>query len=207
MRHFHSFPIFRMKSKLLALGAVAAGLVVAVAAVFPGGSVPSVGETPVAYAAAVDYFLKIEGVEGESKNDKHKNEIEILSWSWGVSNQGTNASGGGGGAGKVSVRDFTFKTMAGKASPKLFSAAVTGQRFPKAVLTTDAGSRPGFYKVTLSDVLVSSYQADGSQGSMPMEQISLNYSKIEFEYVPQGTDGRAAAPVKAGYDVKANKKI
>ena len=52
-----------------------------------------------AQGAAVDYFLKIEGVDGESNDSKHKNEIEILSFSWGATNTGTTAHGGGGGAG------------------------------------------------------------------------------------------------------------
>jgi len=49
-----------------------------------------------AYAASADYFLKIDGVDGESSDDKHKNQIDILSWSWGASNSGSMASGGGG---------------------------------------------------------------------------------------------------------------
>jgi type VI secretion system secreted protein Hcp len=159
--------------------------------------------------AAVDYFLKIEGVDGESNDSKHKNEIEIESWSWGAAQQGTHGAGGGGGAGKVSMRDFSFTMKANKASPKLMLACATGEHIKKAVLTCrKAGKDQQEYLcVTMSDLLVSSYQTGGSQGNVvPSDQIAINFTKIEFEYKPQKPDGSLDAPVKAGYDVKANKK-
>jgi len=58
--------------------------------------------------AAVDMFLKIDGVEGESKDQKHPGTIEIESFSWGMSNPGTHGSGGGGGTGKASFSDLSF---------------------------------------------------------------------------------------------------
>ncbi len=70
---------------------------------------------------AVDYFLKIDGIPGESKDHKHKDEIDILSWSWGESQTGTMRTGGGGGAGKVNMQDFHFVMKVNKATPKLHS--------------------------------------------------------------------------------------
>ena len=76
--------------------------------------------------AVVDYFLKIDGIEGESQDDKHKGEIEILSWEWSEHQAGTMAHGAGGGAGKVSMKDFTFTMRICKASPKLMVACAGG---------------------------------------------------------------------------------
>lgn len=70
--------------------------------------------------AAVDYFLKIDGIPGESTDSKHKNEIDIESWSWGQVNSGSHAGGGGGGAGKVSMQDYNFTMRVNKASPSFF---------------------------------------------------------------------------------------
>ena len=67
--------------------------------------------------AAVDYFLKLEGVEGESPDEKHQKEIDVQSWSWGATNSGTFGSGGGGAAGKVSMQDFNFVMIVNKATP------------------------------------------------------------------------------------------
>ena len=56
---------------------------------------------------AVDMFLKINGVDGESKDKSHPMEIDVLAWSWGASNSGSAHVGGGAGAGKVNVQDIS----------------------------------------------------------------------------------------------------
>ena len=161
--------------------------------------------------AAVDYFLKVEGIDGESGDAKHKNEIDLESWSWGETQSGSHAFGGGGGAGKVSMQDFHFVMRVNKASPKLFLACATGEHIPKAVLTCRkaGGKQEEFLKVNFTDLLVSSYQTGGSGGSdiIPMDQISLNFAKIEVEYKMQDSKGQTTSPVKAGYDLKAGKKV
>ena len=161
--------------------------------------------------AAVDYFLKLDGIKGESSDDKHKDEIDLESWSWGETNSGTHAGGGGGGAGKVVMQDFHFTMRMNKATPELMLACATGKHLKEATLTCrKAGTEQQEYlKIKFSDMLVSSYQTGGSGGGgvVPTEQISLNFSKIEYEYKPQKADGTLDAPVKAGYDLKANKKV
>ena len=161
--------------------------------------------------AAVDYFLKIDGIEGESHDAKHKNEIQLESWSWGETNAGSMGHGGGGGAGKVTMQDFHFVMKVNKSSPKLFLACATGQHIPKATLVCRkaGGEQQEFLKVNFSDLLVSSYQTGGSGGSdvIPMDQISLNFAKIEVEYLQQDAKGGTTAPVKAGYSLKESKKV
>jgi type VI secretion system secreted protein Hcp len=93
--------------------------------------------------AAVDYFLKIDGIEGESKDSKHGGEIDVLSWSGGHSLGGSCSGGGGGGSGKVALQDFHFTMHMNQASPKLADACATGKHIPKAVLTCrKAGDKP-----------------------------------------------------------------
>jgi type VI secretion system secreted protein Hcp len=161
--------------------------------------------------AVVDYFLKIDGIDGESADSKHKGEIDVESWSWSEHQSGTHSAGGGGGAGKVAMQDFHFVMKVNKASPKLMLACADGEHLKKAVLTCRKAGKEQqeFLKVTLSDLLVSSYQTGGSARGevVPLDQISLNYSKIEFEYKEQKADGTLGGAVKAGYDVKANKKV
>lgn len=161
--------------------------------------------------ASVDYFLKIEGIEGESQDHKHKNEIELESWSFGESNSGSHAGGGGGGAGKVTMQDFHFVMKENKSSPKLFLACAGGDHIKKATLTCRKAGKDQqeFLVVNFEDLMVSSYQVGGSAGSsvIPVDQISLNFAKIQFEYKEQKADGTLGSPVKAGWNVKENKKI
>ena len=160
--------------------------------------------------AAVDYFLKLEGIDGESADSKHKNEIDVESWSWGETQSGTFAAGGGGGAGKVSMQDFHFVMRVNKSSPKLMEACASGEHVKKAVLICrKAGKEQQEYlKITFSDCLVSSYNTGGSGGSdiVPVDQIALNFAKIEYEYKEQKADGTLGGAVKAGWNLKENKK-
>jgi len=161
--------------------------------------------------AVVDYFLKIDGMEGESGDSKHKNEIEVESFSFGATQTGTFAAGGGGGAGKVSMQDFHFTQKVNKASPKLALACATGTHIKKAILTARkaGGTQQDFYIVTFTDLLVSSYQIGGSGhgDTIPIDQISLNFAKIEWKYQLQDSKGNVGNPVIAGYDLKQNKKL
>jgi len=161
--------------------------------------------------AAVDYFLKLKGIEGESHDSKHKNEIDVQSWSWGESQGGATGTGAGRAAGKVSMQDFHFVMQNNKASPKLMLACATGEHIGEAVLTCRKAGKDQqeFLIVKFSDVLVSSFQTGGSGSSdiVPTDQISLNFAKIEFQYKEQKADGTLGAAVSAGYDVTQNKKV
>jgi type VI secretion system secreted protein Hcp len=159
---------------------------------------------------AVDYFLKLDGIPGESTDAKHKGEIDVLAFSWGVSgSKSTGPGGGGGGAGKAVFEDLLVVARTSKASPRLWLACASGQHIKNAVLTC---RKPGktpfeFLKITLTDVLVSSYEIDGSDEELPLDQVALAFAKVETAYTPQDATGKAQPPVKAGWDVKANKKL
>jgi type VI secretion system secreted protein Hcp len=164
--------------------------------------------------AVVDYFLKIDGIEGESKDSKHKNEIEISEFTFHAHQAGTQKSGGGGGAGKVQMSDFSFRMHTSKASPKLMLACADGSHIKSAILTCrKAGKEQQEYlKYTFSDLLVSKWSPEGSSEDahvsvIPTESISINFSKIEMEYKEQQPDGSLGGPVKAGYDLKAMKGV
>ncbi len=159
--------------------------------------------------AQVDYFLKVKGIDGESQDSKHKNEIQLESWSFGATQGGSMGYGGGGGAGKVQLQDFHFVMKANKASPKLFEACATGQHIDQAILVCRkaGGQQEEFLKYTFTDLLVSSYQTGGSGGSdvIPMDQISVNFTKIEVEYKEQNNKGQVTGQVKGTWNAKENK--
>ena len=161
--------------------------------------------------ANVDYFLKIEGVDGESTDDKHKGEIEIASWSMGATNAGSFSSGGGGGTGKVSMNNFNIVKKTDKASAKLFTACCTGEHLKQATLVCRkaGGEQQEFLTIILTSVLVSSYQTSGSSGSdvIPMEQVSMDFGKIEYKYKEQKPDGSLGGEAVGGWDVTTNKKV
>jgi type VI secretion system secreted protein Hcp len=162
---------------------------------------------------AIDYFLRIDGIPGESLDSKHKGEIDVESWSWGEVNPtspGAGPGGGGGGAGKVQMQGFNFTTKVSKASPSLMLACASGKHFKSAILTARKAGKgqQEFLTFSLSDVLVSAYQTGGVVGEVvPGDSVSLNFSKIQVEYKQQNPDGSLGASIKAGWDVKQNKQF
>jgi type VI secretion system secreted protein Hcp len=158
-----------------------------------------------------DIFLKLDGIEGESEDSKHKNEIQVETFSWGVSNATSFSQGGGGGVGKSQHQDVHFTKKMDKSSPKLFLACSVGEHIPKAVFTfRKAGKeQQEYHKLTLSDVIVSSYSGqDHSAGSdLAHESISLAFAKIEKEYKPQKSDGTLGGGIQAGWNIKENTKV
>jgi len=152
-------------------------------------------------------FLKITDIKGESKDKSQPGEIEIESFSWGAAQLGASSHGTGAGAGKVSMNDFHFVMRTNSASPNLFLNCANGKHLKEAKLTCRkaGGKQEKFLVVTMSDCLISSYQTGGSQGGeVPMDQISLNYSKIEVDYLAQDEKGITKSAGKKHWDMKTN---
>jgi type VI secretion system secreted protein Hcp len=180
-------PALRLSAILLGLAAAALLLVF--------GMTRSV-QTPTASAASSAYFLKIDGIDGESTDANHAGQIEINSWSFGVSNASTIGSAtGGAGAGKAKFQDFHVTKRIDKATPLLALACAQGRRIPKATFVV---ARPGdggsvdYYRVTLTNVLCDSFSQQGDQSDLPTETVSLNFGKLTVEYKPQKPDGTDA---------------
>ncbi len=158
--------------------------------------------------AEADYYLQIQGIKGESLSVGFEDAIQVQSWSFGATNSGSASVGQGLGSGKVSFQDFHFVVQNGSASLPLFLATCKGNHFKEAVLScrkTGGGGEPyTYYKVTFGDLVFSSFQTGGSDGSgsLPMEQVSFNFTKITHQYYMQKSDGTVAQKSNVTYDTK-----
>ena len=160
---------------------------------------------------AVDMFIKIGDVKGESRDDAHKDEIDVLAWSWGMTQSGTMHTGGGGGTGKVDVQDLSITKWIDKASPNLMLACCNGKHYPEASLVVrKAGENPLEYMtISMEDVFVSSVSTGGSGGEDRLtENVTLNFAKVKVSYQPQSRAGaKEGGAVEMGWDIEANKKM
>jgi len=158
---------------------------------------------------AVDMFLKLDGIKGESQDHKHKDEIHIESWSWGMSQTGAHGTGGGGGAGKVSVHDISITKFTDKATAALMMHCCSGKHIPSGLVTVrKAGDKPLEYlKLKLTDILISGVQTAGHQGDRLSESVTLNFAKFHLEYQEQKNDGSGSPGGEMGWDIKANQKV
>jgi type VI secretion system secreted protein Hcp len=159
---------------------------------------------------AVDMFLKIDGCDGESKDDGHPDEIDVLAFSWGMTQSGSMHLSGGGGSGKVNVQDMSITKYLDKASTVLMQKCCSGKHFPTAVLICrKAGDVPvEYFKVSMEEVLVSSVsEGGGGSEEKQTENISLNFAKVKVEYTPQDSAGSAEGASELGWDIRANVEL
>ena len=144
---------------------------------------------------AVDAFLKLGELKGESQVEGFEEMIQVLSWSWGMSQTGTTHTGTGGGAGKVNVQDMAVTHYVDTASPNIIKACCSGEHFPEATMTLrKAGKDPLDYLVIeLKDVIVTSVSTGGSEGEeMNTENFTLNFAGFKYVYQPQDNKGAKA---------------
>jgi type VI secretion system secreted protein Hcp len=158
------------------------------------------------------YFLKLDGVKGDSRDQAHAGEIDLLTWGTGVSTAADPLStSGGAGAGKSKPQPFTFVARTGSASPKLFQLVCTGKHVKTAVLSVrrfSGDTVQQYLTVTLQDVVVSSYEiAPGEVDGYPIDVGQLDFAKITISYRPQLPTGQLGEPITFGFDFAANKPI
>jgi type VI secretion system secreted protein Hcp len=159
---------------------------------------------------AFDTFVKIEGIAGESTDDKHKDWIELLSFSHGMSQpvSGSASTAGGASAERVDIQDFVITKILDKASPKLYEHCCSGKHVPSVVveMCRAGGDKMKYMEIKMEDVLISSASPSGaSGGDFPSESISFNFGKIKWTYTQQKrADGGGGGNVTGGWDLEKN---
>ncbi|HZP03613.1 MAG TPA: type VI secretion system tube protein Hcp [Terracidiphilus sp.] len=155
---------------------------------------------------ATDYFLKLEGIQGESQDDKHKDEIQILSWSWGASNVSSVSGTGGSGAGKVNLSDLSVMVNFDKSTPKFFKTVCAGTHVPSGTLTAIKAGADGkpYLKVDFKELFVTSLQISASS-EVPTVSVSFSYNEIKIDYSTQNEQGNVTSTGAVTYNTKGNK--
>lgn len=155
---------------------------------------------------AQDIFLKLNGIDGESQDAVHLNEIDITSWTWEISQNSTMMSGSGGGAGKSTVADISLLHDMDRSSPNLAKHCFTGKHISEAVLTMrKAGGTPFEYaRITMSDVIISHFSPLVSS-ALCQESFRLSFARMKYEYMLQNALGGSGGVVTSLIDVKENR--
>jgi type VI secretion system secreted protein Hcp len=158
---------------------------------------------------ALDMFIQIGALKGESVDKIHAGKTDVLAWSWGMSNSGSAHVGGGAGAGKANVQDLSFTKYIDKSSPDLMLATCNGKHFDSATLIVrKAGEKPLEYlKITMTEVLITSVSTGGSGGEDRLtENLTLNFASVKVEYVEQKKDGSAGDKPSMNWNIAENSK-
>jgi type VI secretion system secreted protein Hcp len=158
---------------------------------------------------AVDMFLKLDGIKGESSDSKHKGEIDIESFSWGMAQSGSGHRSSGSGSGKVDIADITIQKVVDKSSPSLMLACANGKHVAKGTITVrKAGENPlDYLTIDLENVFVSNYHTSGAHtDDVPTETVTLNFVKMKLEYWTQTDKGAKGENANFSWDVAQNTK-
>jgi type VI secretion system secreted protein Hcp len=156
---------------------------------------------------AVDIFMQIPKVNGESTDKQFANAIDVVNWNWGMTQAGSAGTGTGSGTGKVNVQDISFTKYHDKASSTLLAACCSGQIFPTATLTMrKAGATPLVYMVlTMQSVTVSGLShATSNTDDKQTEVVSLHFAHFTYQYTPQNADGSGGAAVTMTWSIPGN---
>lgn len=161
---------------------------------------------------ALDAFIKIENIPGESTDEAHADWMEILSYHHGVSQRGTGSfsSGGGPASERCDHEQFTFRKNIDKASPKLNLMCCKGLDVGEVNLEVcrATGAKTPYLKVKMEDAMITSVRhgaTSNGQESLPVEEVSLSYRKIWWTYTETDhRSGEAKGDVEHHWDLELN---
>jgi type VI secretion system secreted protein Hcp len=164
---------------------------------------------------AFDAFIKLDGIPGESTDDKHKDWIEVQSFNWGVSQPkgGAVSTSGGGTSQRADFHEFTFTKALDKASPKLAQACAEGKHIKEIVMEIcrAGGDKVKFYEIKMQECIITSYNPGGgaqATETLPGDHVGIDYGKITYTYTQQKrADGSGGGNVAGGWDRTTNKPI
>ena len=162
---------------------------------------------------AIDVYLQIDGIKGESMDDKHKDWIECTSVTWGVKQPrtATASTGGGHTAERCEHEEVVIDKLADLASPILLQTCSAGKTIPKAKLefmrADGQGDRIKYFEIELENVLIGAIKPKVEEGAIIQEKVGLKFSKIKWKYTQQKVTGGAGGNTSGGWDLASNKVV
>ena len=162
--------------------------------------------------AAIDMFMKIDGIDGESTDAGHPDEIDVLKWSWGMSQSGAS-HGGGGGSGKVSIQDMSITKATDSTTSFLMQDCCTGNNIGDVTLQMcrpiSAGGAPlCYFTIEMEKVRISSMSIGGSsEDEVLTETLTFNFDKVNYTYLPHNPDTGAPTGPEAKWSIEEGKKV
>lgn len=160
---------------------------------------------------AIDVYLQIDGIKGESSDSAHQGWIELTSAEWGViqPRSATASTGGGHTAERCELRSVSVTKLSDLSSPILMQTCAAGKTIPKAKLefmrADGQGTRIKYYEVELENVLIGSVNQAVHEGGILQDSIGLKFSKVKWKYTQQKVSGGAGGNTAGGWDASANK--
>lgn len=141
-------------------------------------------------------FMKIDQIDGESQDLRHKKEIDVLNWSWTMGSAGSSTSPtGAAAAARITALPFTFSHFVDAASPHIMRNCLQGVRIPKVILsvtTSGVGREIDYLKLTFEEAIITTVLLSSPDNNIrPVESVTILYTKVQEDYTPTKADGTA----------------
>lgn len=162
---------------------------------------------------AIDVYLQIDGIKGESTDSTHKDWIECSSVEWEVlqPKSATASSSGGHTAERCEHTAITLSKLADLSTPLLLQNCSSGKTIPKAkfefMRADSKGERIKYFEIELVNVLISSVAPSVSAGDILSETVGLKYSQVKWKYIQQKIGGGSGGNTSGGWDLATNKVV
>lgn len=162
---------------------------------------------------AIDVYLQLDGIRGESTDADHKGWIECQSATWSISQpkSATSSTGGGHTAERAELSDIHFVKIADLASPLLMQNCATGRTLPRAkfeFLRADGdGERIKYFEIELEYVLIGTVTPNIEPGIILTEHVGLKYAKVKWKYTQQRVAGGSCGNTAGGWDSCNNRIV
>jgi type VI secretion system secreted protein Hcp len=157
---------------------------------------------------AVDIFMTIDTVKGESTDASFGGSIDVVSWNWGMTQSGNTHTSTGSGMGKVSVGDLTFVKAVDSTSPTLAQACCNGTVFKTATVSmrkAGGGAALPYLIIKLQNVIISALSlASSSSDEQQMETVTLNFGEFTYDYTSQASAGTGGATTSITWNIPGN---
>lgn len=160
---------------------------------------------------ASDVYMQIEGIKGESKDERHKDWIEVSGVHWGIHQprSATASTAGGHTAERVEMKEVAFHKLADLSSPILAQTCAMGKTLPKVIfefMRADGNGKPiCYFRMELRNVLIGGVEPGIEPGALLGEHVSLKYSEMVWKYTQQMVGGGSGGSTVGGWDCAANK--
>ncbi|XYJ12060.1 Hcp family type VI secretion system effector [Telluria sp. B2] len=160
---------------------------------------------------AIDVYLQIDGIKGESTDDKHKDWIECLSVHWGIvqPRNSSSSSSGGHTTERAELTDIQISKLADLSSPILMQTCAAGKTIPKAKLefmrADGQGERVKYFEIELENILIGHVAPGIDPGEILNERVGLKFSKVKWKYTQQKVSGGSGGSTAGGWDCATNK--
>jgi type VI secretion system secreted protein Hcp len=160
---------------------------------------------------AIDVYLQIDGIKGESQDSTHQGWIEITAAQWGVAQpkSATASTAGGHTAERCEHRTLSLNKISDLSSPILMQHCSMGRTIRRAkleVMRADGQGNPvKYYEVELENVLIASMDQLVSEGNVLHDAIGLRFSKVKWKYTQQKIAGGIGGCTAGGWDLAGNR--